>query len=259
MGTDKVLVKRKDGVAQITFNEPKRRNPLSLELMEETTAALKELASDPEIRVVTTTGAGDAAYLGGLDVKELATVWRDADSPEEIFLDFVYTLRNFPKVTIAVVNGYCLGGGVTILLAHDLAIASERAQIGLPEIFRGFTPRYATGALFKAISPRVAFEMLLTGKNLDAERAAAVGLLNRVVPHDRLRAEADTWAREVSRFDPVTVEFSKKAAYDCLDQPSYAQALKVSSRLHLEHNAANPKSFEGLLAFVEGKGEKANR
>jgi enoyl-CoA hydratase/carnithine racemase len=259
MRTDKVLVKRAGSVARITFNDPRRRNPLSLEVMEGTAAALKELASDPDIRVVTTTGAGDTAYLGGLDVRELATVWQEAESPEPVFLDLVSTLRNCPKVTIAVVNGYCLGGGITILLAHDLAIASGQAQIGLPEIFRGFTPRYATGALFKAIAPRVAFEMLLTGKNVAAHRAVEVGLVNRVVPHDRLLAEADEWAREIARFDPATVEYCKKAAYECLDQPAYIDALRVSSRVHLEHNAANPKSFEGLLAFVAGRGEKANR
>jgi enoyl-CoA hydratase/carnithine racemase len=129
-------------------------------------------------------------------------------------------IRTFPKVTVAVVNGFCLGAGITLLLPHDLAIASDRAQFGLPEVMRGFLPYPIIATMFKTLIPtKFAFEMILTGKNWDAQRSMAAGLINRVVPHEQLQDEAWKWAHEIGAFDKVTLKVLQNGG-SCIDGSS---------------------------------------
>ena len=151
--------------------------------------AFEELRNDDSIAVVLTTGAGSVAYCAGRDLSEFPTeggMNRGTDRRSEPRAYHVAEMiRTFPKVTMAVVNGYCLGGGITLLLPHDLAIASDKAQFGLPEIMRGFLPYPIIATMFKTLIPtKLAFEMILTGKNWDTQKSMAVGLINCVVPYE---------------------------------------------------------------------------
>ncbi len=252
MGTSQlVLVERRDEVALLTLNRPEKRNALSLELIHELTVAVEEFNKDASIKAIITTGAGDIAYSSGRDL-----AWLAQKRPEEALLVdeldklFFTAIRGSPKVTIAAVNGYALGAGMMLMLSHDLAIASERALIGMPEVIRGTVPRrVATGAL-RAIAPRLALELIITGRPFDANRAWATGLVNRVVPHERLLSAAYEWAKEITTLDPVTVEYCKKAAYAIMDQVTYAQAIEINKVFTAQHHAVNPKAKAGLFDFL---------
>lgn len=254
---DSVLLERKGPVANITINRPEKRNAISAEVIQGMIATLKQIEEDGGIKVVTTTGAGNIAWSAGYDMDYLSgLIHGDPAKPDESGLELNQMIRNLSKVTIAVVNGYCLGGAVTVFLSHDLAIASEYAVIGLPEILRGFPPRYVVGALFRAVAPRPAMEMLLTGRNWTARECQQIGLINRVVTDSQLRAAAQSWAEEIARYDPVTLHYCKKAAYQSMDQPTYLQAIQTNIAVHDEHNRVNPNVAGGLEEMRKARTEK---
>ena len=206
-----IRVERRGAVAEIVFNRPEKKNALSRDAIREIISTFEELQYDASVAVVLTTGAGDESYCAGRDLTEFP---RDPTSRERYdrrALPRAYhvaeVIRNYPKVTIAVVNGYCLGAGITLLLPHDLAIASqEKALFGLPEVMRGFLPYPIVATIFRANIPtKLAFELILTGKNWNAEKAMEAGLINRVVPHQQLAEEAWKWGEEIARWDKLTL------------------------------------------------------
>jgi len=245
--TDPIIWERKGAVAKITINRPEKRNAISGGVIQGIMAVLREIENDPDIKVVTTTGAGDVSWSAGYDMDYLSGLLHgDSSRPDDSGLEMNEMLRNSSKITIAVVNGYCLGGAVTVLLSHDLAMASETAVVGLPEIFRGFPPRYVVGALVRAVPIKPAMEMLITGRNLSAAEAQQVGLINRVVPAAQLHEAAQSWAEEIARYDGISLQYCKKSAYECMDQPSFAQAIQTNIAIHDEHNRVNPRAAAGL-------------
>jgi crotonobetainyl-CoA hydratase len=244
---DPVLWERKGAVGVITINRPDKRNAISGDVISGISEVLRSIEPDPEIKVVTTVGAGDLAWSAGYDMDYLAGLIHDNGShPDDSGLAMNELLRRSSKITIAALNGLCLGGAVTVLLSHDLAMAADTAVVGLPEICRGFPPRYVVGALFRAIPMKPAMELLLTGRNVSAAEAAQIGLINRVVPAAALRAEAERWAGELARYDGLSLAYCKKAAYDTMDRPSFAEAIRTNIAIHDEHNRVNPHVAEGL-------------
>lgn len=254
-----VILEKKDNIAMITINRPEKRNALSKEVRTAMLSILEEIRNDDSIKVVTTTGAGDIAYCAGMDLGELLSR-HDHPGQEVEPQSLSQMIREFSKVTIAIVNGYALGAGLTFMNGHDLAIASEEnAKFGLPEIMRSFVPKGAVVPLCRYTHMKWALEMLLTGKNWDAERAYQAGLVNRVVPHARLREEGQEWASEIARWDPVTLMYCKKAAYSSVDAATYRQALEIVALWQGEEARMNPRTSQGLRDFVAGKGVKANK
>lgn len=254
---DPVLLEKKGAVAKITINRPEKRNAISAGVIQGMISALKQVEKDGAIRVVTTTGAGKIAWSAGYDMDYLSSLFHgDPSKPDDSGLELNDLIRNSSKITIAVVNGFCLGGAVTLLLSHDLAIASDRAQIGLPEIFRGFPPRYVVGALVRAMPVKPAMELLITGRNLGAPEAQRLGLLNRVVPEGELEAAAQLWAEEIGKYDPITLAYTKKSVYQCQDQATFAQAMRTNIALHEEHNRVNPNVARGLEEMRKARVKK---
>lgn len=257
-----VILEKREGVAQITFNNPAERNCLSEQMSRELISAFEEVRNDDTVRVITTTGAGDVSYMAGMSVHDLKRYFEhpEIEAAESTVFKLDETVRNFPKVTIAVVNGYCLGGAITFLISHDLVIASqENAKFGLPEAIRGFTPKYVVAALFRAIPMKLAFEMLLTADNWNAVKAQQAGLINRVVPHTSLQESALQWAKEIARWDPMTLEYCKKAAHSCMDQATYAGAIMASAYYHVENARLNIKANQGLREFIAKRGIRATK
>ena len=168
-------------------------------------------------------------------------------------------IRNYPKVTIAVINGYCLGAGITLLLPHDLAIASrEKALFGLPEVMRGFLPYPIVATLFKAIIPtKFAFELILTGKNWSAEKSLEVGLINRIEPHAQLQERAWAWGKEIAQWDKLTLQYCKMAAHASMEAANVPMSAEVAWLMQQEHSAINSGAFEGMRAFLDKTGPKA--
>jgi enoyl-CoA hydratase/carnithine racemase len=249
-----ILLEKRGAVAKIIFNRPEKRNALSRDTIREILAAFEELRSDDAIAVVLTTGAGDVAYCAGRDLSEFPTEGgrqRGSDRRSEPRAYHVAeVIRTFPKVTIAVVNGYCLGGGITLLLPHDLAIASDKAQFGLPEIMRGFLPYPIVATIFRTLIPtKFAFELILTGKNWDAKRSIEAGLINRVVPHDQLQEAAWKWGEEIARWDKTTLKYCKMAAHASMEAPTVPAAAEIAWLMQEEHSMVNPRAYEGTRPF----------
>jgi enoyl-CoA hydratase/carnithine racemase len=234
------ILETRGAVAKLTINRPEKRNALSRDAIREILAVFEELRNNDEIAVVLTTGAGDVAYCAGRDLSEFPTEGgqnRGKDRRKEPRAYHVAeVIRTFPKVTIAVVNGFCLGGGITLLLPHDLAIASDKAMFGLPEIMRGFLPY-----------PIIA--LILTGQNWDAIKSMNAGLINRVVPHAQLQDEAWKWAEEIAKFDQTTLKYCKMAAHASMEAASVPMAAEIAWLMQEEHALVNPRAYAGTKEF----------
>jgi enoyl-CoA hydratase/carnithine racemase len=248
------LLETRGAVAKITINRPEKRNALSRDTIREILAFFEEVRKDDSIAVLLSTGAGDVAYCAGRDLSEFPTEGGKHRGTERRAEPRAYhvaeMIRTFPKVTIAVVNGYCLGGGITLLLPHDLAIASDKAQFGLPEIMRGFLPYPIIATIFKTLIPtKLAFEMILTGKNWDAKKSMNAGLINRVVPHDQLQDEAWKWGEEIAKFDKITLKYCKMAAHASMEAASVPAAAEIAWLMQEEHALVNPRAYAGTKEF----------
>src|ERR671913_1054507 len=184
-----LLVERRDRVAVITINRPQKLNALNIQTRAEGAAALDELRDDDEVRVVVVTGAGEKAFVAGADIAEFEG--RTAVTQREVMLgrSLFTAVDTFPKPVIAMINGFCLGGGCELAMSCDLRIASERARFGQPEINLGIIPGGGgTQRLARLVGESKAMEMILTGEMIDAQNALTLGLVNRVVPHEELEA-----------------------------------------------------------------------
>ncbi len=250
-------ISESEGIAWLTFNRPEKKNAFSRALMAELIAMLKALRANDKIRCIVTTGAGDS-YCSGLDLYDLRDTWKrkrrwdEEGSTGEI----VTLLRNAPQVTIAAVNGYCLGGGLAVMNGHDLAVAADTAKLGMPEIIRGSFGAVATSTLFHTGIPfKKAFYVQLTGRNLSGEEAEKAGLVSKVVPEKELVKFVDELAREVASRDSVPLEHAKIAAYMEMDM-EFHTALRTDDLVaHRMRYYTNPLSdVEGYLKSQRGGG-----
>ena len=202
------------GVAQLIFNRPERRNALNAQLAQDIMSALEQIRADREINVVVTKGNGPV-YCSGLDLYYLRAQsegppddW-DKFSPTAIMFEAV---RNFAKVTIAQVHGYCLGGGLALMNSHDLVIAGTKAQIGMPEILRGSFGQMATSTLFHSGVPmKKAALIQLSGKNLTGVEADRLGLVSMAVDEAELENTTMTLAAEIASRHPAALANAKIA------------------------------------------------
>ncbi|WP_283161949.1 crotonase/enoyl-CoA hydratase family protein [Pseudonocardia sp. Ae707_Ps1] len=204
------MLERRGAVALITLNRPRSMNAVNADLARAAGDALAEFTADPTLRAAVITGAG-RAFCAGADLKELAAgrPVHDAAHPERGFAGIV---RHFvDKPLIAAVNGFALGGGTEIMLACDLAVLADHATLGLPEVTRGLVA--AAGGLLRLhrqMPPKLAFEAVFTGDPIDAATAKHHGLVNRVVPAERVLDEALDLADRIADNAPMAVRASKR-------------------------------------------------
>jgi enoyl-CoA hydratase/carnithine racemase len=215
-------------IAWLTLNRPEKKNALSADLMRQLISHIKEINQDPNIRVIVLSGNGDS-FCSGLDLYDLRAEhkrerrWGQGGNTQEI----VQLLRLSPQITIAAVQGYCLGGGLVLANGCDLAVATETAQLGMPEILRGSYGAVATPTLFHAGLPtKLAFQIQLTGRNLNGLEAARVGLVSQAVPESDLKTTVANLAGEIASRHRITLAHAKIAAYAAMDLP-FVQALQV--------------------------------
>src|ERR687891_510072 len=185
-----LLLEKRERVAIITINRPNKLNALNIKTREEGAALLEELRSDTSVGVVVFTGAGEKAFIAGADIAEFAgrtsITQRDVMMGRSLFT----AIDTFPKPVIAMINGFCLGGGCELALACDIRVASEAAKFGQPEINLGIIPGGGgTQRLTRLVGEGKAMEMILTGEIIDARSAYSIGLVNHVVPADQLQAK----------------------------------------------------------------------
>ena len=212
VGYETLLLERRERVAIITVNRPDKRNALNIKTREEGAALLEELRNDDSVGVVVFTGAGDKAFIAGADIGEFAgrtaMMQRDVMTARSLFTAF----DTFPKPVIAMINGYCLGGGCELALACDIRIASETASFGQPEINLGIIPGGGgTQRLTRLVGEGKAMELILSGDIIDAKAAFEIGLVNHVFPADQLEAKTMELANRIASKSPIALSLAKEA------------------------------------------------
>jgi methylglutaconyl-CoA hydratase len=212
-----VLCSIQPPAAVITLNRPERRNALSRGLIAALTDAFQRVREDPAARCVILTGAG-SAFCAGMDLAELAesldrpetpaaetTIWEDALRLANLF-DLIYSL---PKPTIAAVNGAAAAGGAGLVTVCDLALAVPEARLGYPEVRRGLVAAMVMPHLLRQVGERTARYLLLSGELIDASEACRTGLINVVVPAEKLMEQAHTWCRSLAEGGPNALASTK--------------------------------------------------
>ena len=241
-----LLLERRGRVAIITVNRPEKRNALNIKTREEGAAVLEELRGDDAVGVLVITGAGDKAFIAGADIAEFAG--RTALTQRAVMLSrsLFNAIDAFPKPIIAMINGYCLGGGCEVALACDIRIASENASFGQPEINLGIIPGGGgTQRLTRLVGEGKAMEMILTGEIIDARTAFAIGLVNHVVPLDQLEAKTLEIANRIAEKGPISVSLAK-------------EAVKIASRSNLDEGLRREVDLFALCFSTEDKDEGVN-
>ena len=255
-----VLVEIEDGVAWVTLNRPEKRNAMSPALNREMIAVLDALEIDDGCRVLVLTGAGDA-FSAGMDIKAYfrETDGLSADARARVYRDAAdwqwRRLRGYAKPTIAMVNGWCFGGGFTPLVACDLALAAEDAQFGLSEINWGIIPAgNVAKALASVVGPREALYYVMTGETFDGRRAAAMGLVNEAVPAAELRARTRALAEVLRGKNPVVLRQAKTALKNVagLDWEFADEYLRAKQDQTRALDAEGGRS-EGMRQFLDEK------
>jgi enoyl-CoA hydratase len=209
MSFENLLLERDGAVAVLTINRPQVLNALSTQTLDDLRRAVLELKHDPAIRVVIITGAGEKSFVAGADINELA-VQRPVEGKEHALRgQHVFDLiENMGKPVIAAINGYALGGGCELAMACTLRVAADSARLGQPEINLGIIPGYgATQRLPRLVGKGVALDLLLTGRQITAQEAQQIGLVNRVVPAAGLMADVRALAAELAAKAPVAAQY----------------------------------------------------
>ena len=248
------LIYEKDGgIAWVTLNRPEVLNALNIEMRDELWQVLHALQDDPDVAVAIFKGAGEQAFSAGADISEFGTApslveARRARRERDIW---GYMLAS-EKPLIAAIHGFALGAGVELSMCCDLRIAAEDARLGLPEVSLAYIPSAGgTQLLPRTVSPGLAMGLILSGDAIDAREALRIGLVQRVVPHQRLYAEAEALARQLMTRGPLALRYAKEAVTRGLDLP-LAEGLALEARL-ARLVLASRDAREGLRARQEGR------
>ncbi len=250
MSSDLVLYELRHPAAVLTLNRPDRRNALCRPLIAALHDAVNRAADDPAARCVILTGAGPA-FCAGMDLAELqeslvarpedTPVWDDAMRLAKVF-DRLYTL---PKPTVAAVHGAAVAGGAGLVSICDLAVAAAGAKLGYPEVRRGLVAAMVLPHLMRHVGERTARYLLLTGELIGAEEAARTGLVNAVVPADKLMDQALAWARSLAEGGPEALRRTKELLHQFSRQAlSVEEAARASAAPLLTEECR-----QGLEAF----------
>ena len=248
---ENLRLERDGPVAVLTVNRPAVLNALNTPTTDELRHAILDLRHDRSVRVVIITGAGEKAFIAGADINELAAL-RPAEGKEHAQRgQHVFDLiENMGKPVIAAINGFCLGGGCELAMACTLRIAADTARIGQPEINLGIVPGYAgSQRLPRLVGKGVALDLLLTGRQVKADEALAIGLVNKVVPAAQLMTAAKELAAELASKAPIAVRYIIEAVNRGLEIPFDKAQIHEATLFGLVASTADMR--EGTRAFLE--------
>ncbi|MDE2005637.1 MAG: enoyl-CoA hydratase/isomerase family protein [Rhodospirillales bacterium] len=249
----KMLAARDGGVGLVTFNQPEKRNAMSIEMWEGLGAILDEFAADDGVRVVVLTGAGGKAFVSGADISQFEKNRANADAQVEY--DRLTSagrakLANFPKPTIAKIRGFCLGGGLAIAMQTDLRIAAEGSEFGIPAARLSIA--YAFDGLRKLVAlvgPAHARMILYTGSRIDAREAERIGLINQAVAETELDATVGRIAATIAENAPLSIFASKLTIAEVMKDPADRDMAAVGRAAVACFDSADYR--EGRQAFME--------
>jgi len=248
---DNVRTENRNGVLVVTIDRPKVLNALNAQTVEEIYEAFSKARSDDAVKAVIVTGGGEKAFVAGADINELAQktpiTGKETSERGQFILSFI---ERFPKPVIAAINGFALGGGCELALACHIRIASEKAQIGLPEVSLGIIPGYGgTQRMARLLGKGRALELICTGERVSAGEAERIGLVNRVVPAEQLMAVAEEMARKIMSRGPLAVRAAIEAVMWGSDMP-FEQGQFLEATL-FGLLCASEDTKEGMKAFIE--------
>ncbi len=251
--TDKVLARRDGKVGTVIFNNPERHNAVSLDMWEAATRILDDFARDNDVRVVVVTGAGGKAFISGADISRFG----DERSTEEAIARYNVIVgkanaafHEFPKPTIAMIRGYCIGGGLGLAVCCDLRICSDNSRFGVPAAKLGLGYGF-TGIkrLCDVVGPSFTKEIFFTARQFDAEEARAMGLVNRVVPAAELDATVKNYAETIAGNAPLTVSAVKYIVGEVVKEESKRNLARADELVKMCFDSKD--YVEGRTAFME--------
>ena len=238
-----ITLEKREKVAVLTINRPDKLNALSTAVHAEGVAALDELRKDESVRVLVITGAGQKSFIAGADITEFQG--QTPVTQRDLFHErtFFNSIDTFPKPVIAMINGFCLGGGCELALACDIRIASDNAKFSQPEINLGLIPGGGgTQRLTRLIGEGRSMEMVLTGDIIDAETAHKFGLVNHVHPAAELEAKTIELANKIAEKAPIALQLAK-------------EAVKFASRSNLDEGLRREVDLFAICFSTEDKQE----
>ena len=251
--TDKMLAHVEDGVGWITFNQPNKRNAVSLAMWQAIPEIIEYFAGSDEVRVVVLKGAGDKAFVSGADISEFEEV---RNTPEQVEIYEAATgaanfaLKSLEKPLIAMIRGFCIGGGMAIALTADLRVTAYDGQFGVPAAKLGLGYGYGgIKELMNIVGPSFAKEIFFTGGRFSAADAKTMGLVNRVVPGDELESVVMALATTIAENAPMTVKAAKTAINEGTKNPDERELDLVAAMVEACFNSEDYK--EGRRAFME--------
>ena len=246
-----VLLEKKGNIAVATINRPKALNALNSDVLTDLNELVDVVTADAEIRALVITGSGEKAFVAGADIGEMSTLTpAEGEAFGKHGNDVFRRIETLPIPTIAAINGFALGGGCELSMSCDIRICSEAAVFGQPEVGLGITPGFGgTQRLARLVGPGMAKQMIYTAKNIKADEAYRIGLVNAVYPAEELMAAAEKLANTIAGNAPIAVRACKKAINDGL-QVDMDKAIVIEEKL-FGSCFKTADQIEGMGAFLE--------
>jgi enoyl-CoA hydratase len=253
MSTDKMIARKADGIGWMTFNNPERHNAVSLEMWEAAIEIMADFNGDDAVRVIVVRGAGEKSFISGADISKFdderareEAVKRYDEATEGAY----NAMLTSAKPTIAMIQGYCLGGGANLAVCCDLRICGEKATFAIPAARLGLGYGYTrVRRLLDVVSPAFAKEIFFTARQFTAEEARVMGLVNRVVPQAELESFVTDYARQIAENAPLTVASIKRIVGEAVKDPA-DRDIAMCDRL-VRACFASEDYAEGRRAFAE--------
>jgi enoyl-CoA hydratase len=251
--TDKMLSRKEGRVGYVIFNNPERRNAVSLEMWEATARILEDFGKDDDIRAVVLTGAGDKAFVSGADISK----FESERASQEAILRYNEAVErantavyDYPKPTIAMIRGYCIGGGLGLAMCCDLRIASDDSRFAVPAARLGLGyPYHGLKKLVDVVGPSFAKEIFYTARQFDAEEARVMGLVNRVVKPEDLHAYVKKYADSIGDNAPLTIAAAKFTIGEVVKDAASRDLARSATMVKQCFDSAD--YTEGRRAFME--------
>jgi enoyl-CoA hydratase len=251
--TEKIIARKEAGVGWVIFNNPEKRNAMSLEMYEATATAMEGYAKDPEVRVVILRGEGDKAFISGADIsqfKDRRSNPEQVQAAEAISERCNRAIRDCPKPVIAMIRGYCMGGGLGIAVVCDLRIASDDSRFGVPAAKLGVGYRFSgIRRLSELVGPSFTAEIFYTGRQFNTQEALQMGLVNRVLPAAELEKYVLDTAATLAANAPLTLAAVKRSLIELRKDPA-ERDLALCQKM-VEDCFASEDYKEGQKAFME--------
>jgi len=253
LNTNKMLAEKEGYIGWITFNNPEKRNAVSLDMWQALGVILTEFQQDDEVRIVILKGAGGKSFVSGADISEFETKRNSAAASEAYSkqsANAISLLYKLEKPLMAMIQGYCIGGGLAVALNADVRFATPDSRFGIPAAKLGLGYGFgAVKALADLVGPSSAMDILFSARFLDAEEALRIGLINRIVPREELEATVRDYANLIGGNAPLTIKAVKASVRELLKDPEKRDLDKITQ---LTKQCFDSKDYaEGRRAFME--------